>query len=131
MKRLIFLVMIMIIVSGALPMASCSANNAENPSSNNASVNPQTFEGVTGFVTSREGHPIISAWIQAKSLNNPANPIPEIMILTNGAGEYQWPLSPGRYEISVFIDNKQQEAKLVTVQPGQATSLDFNLAPQE
>lgn len=130
MKRLIFLVMILIIVFGALPMSSCNADNAENPSSNLAYPSQQQFQGVTGLVTSRDGHPIANAWIQAKSLDEPSNPIPELVITTNEAGEYQWSLLPGRYEISVLIDSRQQATNLVTVQPGQTAISNFTISAQ-
>ncbi|MDR9899763.1 carboxypeptidase regulatory-like domain-containing protein [Aetokthonos hydrillicola Thurmond2011] len=112
-------------------MSSSNADNAEVPSSsNNVYTRHEQFEGVTGLVTTRDGHPIVNAWIQAKSLDEPSNPIPEIAIITNEAGEYKWTLLPGKYKISVFIDNRKLATKLVTVKPGQAVTLDFNVSTQ-
>ncbi|RAM52450.1 MAG: hypothetical protein C6Y22_05425 [Hapalosiphonaceae cyanobacterium JJU2] len=131
MKRLIFLAIIFIVVFGGLPMSSSHADNAEIPtSSNNVYTSHQKFEGVTGLVTTRDGNPIVNAWIQAKSVDEPSKPIPEIAIITNEAGEYKWPLLPGKYEISVFIDNKPYTAKSVRVKSGQAVTLNFNVSTQ-
>jgi len=124
MKHLISLIIINLMFFGVLPIASCTPDTSN--SSDNIYMNHQEFEGVTGFVTTMDGRPIVEAWIQAKSLDKPTNPIPEIAIVTNKEGKYKWPLVAGKYEISVSIDNRQYANKVVTVKPGQTTTLNFN-----
>ena len=106
-------------------MASCTPETSN--SSDNIYINRQEFEGVIGLVTTMDGRPIIEAWIRAKSLDQPSNPIPEIAIITNEEGQYKWPLVAGRYEISVFIDNRQSASQVVTVNPRQTTTLNFKI----
>ena len=126
MKHLISLMIIFnLMFFGVVPIASCTP---EKPNSrDNIYMNHQEFEGVTGLVTTMDERPIVEAWIQAKSLDEPSNPIPEVAIVTNKEGRYKWPLVAGKYEISVFIDNRQYASKVVTVNPRQTTTLNFRI----
>lgn len=125
MKRLISLTIVFTLTFfGVVPMASCIPQTPD--SSNNTRINGQNFEGVTGLVT-MDGRPIVNVRIQAKSLDKPSRPIPEIAIITNKEGRYKWPLIAGKYEISVSIDNRPSASQVVTVNPKQTTTLNFKI----
>ena len=127
MKLLISLTIVLtLIFFGVVPMASCTPETPD--SSDNIYINRQEFEGVTGRVTTMDGRPIVEAGIHAKSLDEPSNPIPEIAIVTNEEGRYKWPLVAGKYEISVFIDNRQSASQVVTVNQGQTATLNFEIS---
>lgn len=83
--------------------------------------------GVVGRVTAADGRPVWNAWIQARSLDRPSPPIPDIAVLTNTDGWYTWPLSPGTYELLVSAEGYQRATKRITVGASAAARLDFTL----
>ncbi len=84
-------------------------------------------EGIEGRVTAEDGTPIAGVFVQAESLDEPAQRIPEMAITTDEDGHYLWPLPPGRYRISVSIEGRQPAAETATVEPGKQTTLSFTL----
>jgi hypothetical protein len=92
---------------------------------------PRLQEGVEGRVTRPDGEPIVGAFVQARSLDDPAPPIPEIAIVTDEDGRYAWPLEPGRYQISVSSDGYRSARKSVSFRAGEVKTLDFVLQPLE
>ena len=84
-------------------------------------------EGIEGTVTAADGTPVAGASVLAESLDQPAQRIPEIAILTDESGRYLWPLSPGRYRISISAEGHPPSADTATVEAGQRTTLSFTL----
>ena len=84
-------------------------------------------QGVVGRITASNGHPISGAFIQPMSLNNDGPPIPEIAILTDDDGWYQWPLLPGTYEISVSAEGYQSATKQVTIRTERVANVNLTL----
>jgi hypothetical protein len=84
-------------------------------------------EGIEGTVTSADGTPLAGVFVQAESLDEPAQRIPELAIVTGEDGRYLWPLSPGRYRISVSAEGHPPAADTATVEPGRRTTLSFTL----
>lgn len=102
----------------------------ESPVCNsNKSGGPATgiTEGVKGRVTASDGRPIRDALVVPKSLDEPTKAIPELAVITDENGRYQWRLFPGDYLISVSAEGYQAASKKVTVEPKQAMTLDFEL----
>ena len=85
-------------------------------------------QGVKGRVMSLTSSPVRNTLIKAKSLDIPAQAVPEIAILTDDDGYYLWPLRPGDYEIKVVIDQNEAASERVTVRPREITRLDFHLS---
>ena len=88
---------------------------------------PRIRAGVVGRVMDWDGRPVEGALIEARPLDDPAPPIPEIAILSGGDGRYTWPLLPGTYEISVLAEGYRCPPKRVVVKSGQAVTADFKL----
>jgi Carboxypeptidase regulatory-like domain len=84
-------------------------------------------QGVVGRVTSLDGSPVEGAFIQARSLDVFAPPIPEIAILSDPDGRYTWPLLPGTYELSVTAEGYKPATGRVTVEAAKVATLDVTL----
>ena len=89
----------------------------------------QISEGVVGRLLQSGDRPIANAVIAAKSLDRPAKAIPDIAIMTNAAGRFQWPLRPGAYQLAAMLDGRQVATATVTVEPGQVTTIDLFTRP--
>ena len=60
---------------------------------------------------------------------DPGGPaVPEIAIVSDANGHYQWPLRAGRYELTVVAEGYQRVSKKVAVRAGEVTTLDFVLS---
>jgi hypothetical protein len=84
-------------------------------------------EGVIGQVKARDGEAVVGAMIMPTPLSTVAPPVPEIAIITDKDGRYEWPLPPGPYQITVLIDGFRKQAKKVEIMPSQVSTLDFTL----
>ena len=87
-------------------------------------------EGVSGRVTYADGSPAPEITILARSIDTPAQPIPEIGIFTNEDGWYTWPLQPGAYELSPLSDDFVAAPGKVNIRTGDLSRLDFVLVPR-
>jgi hypothetical protein len=112
-------------------LMGCAQSGPDTPASSTNDGRRYTgaFEGVTGRVLASHGHPVVNALVQAKSLDTPSQPIPEIAIVTDGDGRYRWPLRPGRYVISVSAGGYQTASQHIELRKGAAATLDFTLKP--
>jgi hypothetical protein len=83
-------------------------------------------EGVEGLVTAA-GRPVEGLLVTAASLDAPTKPIPELAVLTGADGRYFWPLSPGRYRLSVSPEGLRPASGTATVEAGRRATLNFTL----
>jgi hypothetical protein len=82
---------------------------------------------VAGTVTDPDGQPVAGAAVLPTSLDEPAQPVPEIGVITGSTGEYEWRLHPGRYELVVYLDSEPAARQAVTVAAGETSPLDFTV----
>lgn len=65
--------------------------------------------------------------VRAESLDQPSRPIPELGVLTGKDGRYFWPLSPGRYRISVSAEGYQSASGTATFKAGERATLNLTM----
>lgn len=82
-------------------------------------------EGIAGRVSRPGGLAVEGAVIVATSLDHPARPIPEIAILTDDDGRFEWPLRPGSYRLAALLGGQEIAAATATVHGRRVTSLDM------
>ena len=85
----------------------------------------QLTEAVAGQITNEDGSAVEGASVLAAPLDPGGPAIPEIAIVSDAKGRYQWPLHAGRYEITVVADGYQRVSKTVAVKAAEITTLDF------
>jgi carboxypeptidase family protein len=61
---------------------------------------PAMGSAVAGQVVDAAGRPVAGAMVQPRSLDQPAKPVPELAVVTDGQGNFVWTLPPGRYELA-------------------------------
>lgn len=120
-----------LLILGVVVSMACGDEPDRSVVSERATAPAHVEEGVEGRITDTEGRPVEGALIQPSSLDDPRQPIPEIAILSDATGKYQWPLFPGHYEILASAEAFQAKTKPVTVQARQVTRLDFVLQPEK
>jgi hypothetical protein len=109
--------------------AGCVSGDPDRPVSTDARTGPSpSREGVTGRVLSPDRSPVAGAVVQPRSLDTPAKRVPELAVVTDGDGRYEWRLGPGEYEIAVSADGYRRSVVKATVRPGRTTTLDITLA---
>lgn len=84
-------------------------------------------QGIVGVITSVKGLPIEGAMIEVRSLDKFGPPIPEIAILSDQNGRYEWPLQPGRYKVSAFAQGYRTATQQVDVEAARLATADFAL----
>lgn len=82
-------------------------------------------EGITGAVIDEAGAPIADVFVQVVPADPAAGPVPEIAIIIDDRGRYQWPLPPGRYVVSIAPAGFIPQTKEVVVEPGRVGELNF------
>ena len=116
-----------------------SANNPDAPTGPDAPVSgvPGQSGGgsrgsmVTGRVVDPAGQPVVGAMVMPQSKDTPPQPIPEIAVMTNADGRYQWSLPPGRYTFTVHHERyAPTTSDSVTVTHDQVTTLDITAQKQ-
>jgi hypothetical protein len=83
-------------------------------------------KGVAGRITTVESYPVAGAFVQVSSSGGPG-PVPDIAILSDKDGYYNWALMPGTYELSVSADGYKPVTRRVAVEAGNVATLDFIL----
>src|ERR671915_410348 len=61
-------------------------------------------EGVTGQIKDNDGSAVAGATVLASSLEPDGPAIPEIAIVSDESGRYEWPLRPGRYQLTAVAE---------------------------
>ena len=69
--------------------------------------------------------------IVPRSADDAGPAIPEIAIISNGDGDYVWPLPAGFYELTASADGYQSAAGVIKVETGKIVKLDFVLRMEE
>jgi hypothetical protein len=87
----------------------------------------QLTEGTAGRITNKDGNPVEGAAVLAAALDSSGPPIPELAIVSDANGRYEWPLRAGHYELTVVAEGYQRVSKKVAVSAGQVATLDFVL----
>jgi hypothetical protein len=82
---------------------------------------------VVGTVRTGDGQPVAGAAVLPTSVDEPALAVPEIGIITGPAGQYEWRLHAGAYELAIYVDGEPRGAARVTVTAGGTGTLDFTL----
>jgi hypothetical protein len=85
-------------------------------------------EGVTGRVTNDDGSAIAGATVLAASVDPNGPAVPEIAIVSDADGRYEWPLRAGRYELTVLAEGYERGSRVVEVKAREVARLDFRLA---
>jgi Carboxypeptidase regulatory-like domain len=88
----------------------------------------QQTEGVAGRIIDEDGSAVEGASVLAAPLDPGGPAVPEIAIVSDAMGRYQWPLRAGRYAITVVADGYQRGSKEVAVKAAEITTLDFVLS---
>jgi len=84
-------------------------------------------EGVTGHIKDGDGAAVAGATVLARSVDVNGSPVPELAIVSDASGHYEWPLRPGRYELTVVADGYVRVSKRVGFRAGEVARLDFLL----
>jgi hypothetical protein len=84
-------------------------------------------EGVTGQIRGDEGTAVAEATVLAASLDVDGPAVPELAIVSDANGRYEWPLRAGRYELTVIAEGYQRLSRRVSVSAGKVATLDFVL----
>ena len=110
-------------VSYAAAMNPCAASPAED-----RRTGVPLKEGVTGHIQDDKGSAVEDATVLAEALDADGPAVPEIAIVSDASGRYEWPLRPGRYKLTVVAEGYERVSKSVVVKAGEVATLDFRLA---
>ncbi len=84
-------------------------------------------EGIAGQILDADGDPIEGTLISVRFVGSHGPPIPDLVILSTGNGEYQWRLRPGHYLVSASHVGYLPMQREVLVHNGQVTIVNFTL----
>ncbi len=99
-----------------------------NDVKNSEETMPGITQGLTGLVETGDGRPVTGAMIVPVPLGDDTPAIPEIAILTDAAGRYNWPLPPGTYEVSVSAEGYRTAKRRVEVGADKLVTLNVMLS---
>lgn len=102
---------------------SASSRSADPAAATNRGI-------VTGRVVNADGAPVVGVQVRPRSLDDPARPIPELVVATDDKGVFQWTLEPGRYEFQAQPSGTasgRTEPRTATVTVGRTETLDLTL----
>lgn len=111
-----------------LPMVQGSEETSVSSEDSHGPV--AEIEGIVGRVTMADGQAIADAMVHPQSMDEPRNPIPEMVILTDEDGRFQWRLFPGQYTVTIVVDGYKTASKTIETKPRQAVELNFVLNPE-
>jgi hypothetical protein len=110
---------------------SCANSSSPDHPVSGGRDNPtarQQVEGVAGRIVNEDGGAVEGASVLAAPLDPGGPAVPEMVVVSNAEGRYQWPLRAGRYEITVVADGYQRASKRVAVNATETATLDFVLS---
>lgn len=114
-------------VTGPAGAMGGAANPDQPVASDQAGAGPTALaEGLTGLVRDAAGRPVAGAWIRVESLDPSPPPAPDIAILSNAEGQFEWPLRPGRYRVTAMLDGRELATATVTVPAGATVSITLD-----
>lgn len=126
--RVILVLVVLCLVAAA---AGCGARNEESPvtigGSSAVVVAGSVPAAVHGTVRAADGSPVVEVMVTASSLEVPPRAVPELAVLTDETGAYEWPLAPGRYRLEV-TDGHGSAAADVTVVGGVGPVVNLTLS---
>jgi len=111
--------------------ASPSSGDRPENGGNGNSAARQLKEGVSGRITNDARNAVEGAVVVAAPLDPGGPPVPEIAIVSDANGRYQWPLRGGHYELTVVAEGYQRVSKNVAVSAGEVATLDFVLSREQ
>lgn len=109
-----------------LTTACGTARNEESPITGGSS-SALVATAVYGIVRTPDGQPAVGVVVSATSLDEPARAIPELAVVTDDQGTYEWPLRPGRYRLSAGASNGVLTHIEFTVNDGVRYRADIDL----
>lgn len=91
---------------------------------------PRAIPGALhGTVHTPDGKPVIGVMVTATSIDDPPRPVPELAVMTDDQGRYEWPLAHGRYRITVELPGTGNAAGEAEIPAPDGKTLDLTLAP--
>lgn len=131
MRALLPAAALLLALTACGPQPSSSGGDPGGPASDSATAGG-TAAGtaargsVAGTVRAADGSPLTGAVVVPRSLDSPAQPVPELAVVTDRQGGYRWTLPPGRYELAVQVGERRAlPVKTVTVQAGRTATVDW------
>lgn len=139
---LLLLVGLLLVACGST--GGASADNPDAPVTNTGSSAPVDPNApVTGFpgqpgggasapavggrVLDAAGQPVVGVLVLPESTDSPSQAIPEIAVMTNEQGQYQWSLPPGSYTLRFSAEGYSATSQPVIIAPGATVTLDVTL----
>lgn len=105
---------------GGQPMSLASGDKPVSSDTARPSA-PRAADGVSGTVRDGRGRPVAGVLVEA-SAEPGSPPVPDLAIVTDQAGRFDWPLRPGTYRLSA---GPSGTAVRVTVRAGSAAHVDL------
>ncbi len=91
---------------------------------------PALSAGVQGQVTDAAGKPLPEVLVTPQSTDNPPQGVPELAVVTDNQGRYQWTLAPGAYTLTFTRDGYALATQAIVVKANQLATADIRLNPQ-
>lgn len=102
MNRKIVFALVAVVVVIVVVGASCATKAGPDESPVTGEHDERTIPwAVHGAVRTVDGNAVVGVMVSAVSIEDPARPVPEVAVITDEHGGYEWPLPPGRYRLSV------------------------------
>jgi hypothetical protein len=101
----------------ALAAACGPPHEGESPvSGGSPSSSGVVASAVHGIVLGAGGRPVDGAVVVAVSTDEPAQAVPELVVVTGPDGRFEWPLRPGRYRLGA--ESRAVDVVVVATGPG-------------
>jgi hypothetical protein len=81
---------------------------------------------VHGIVVDAAGKPAPGIMVAARSLDEPPRAVPELAVVSDAEGRFEWPLQPGRYRLEIMAA-EGAAAKEVEVTGGPGLTVELVL----
>lgn len=87
---------------------------------------PGAGSGMRGTVTDSAGAPVAGVLVMPQSTDTPPQAVPEVAVMTDEQGRYQWSLVPGGYTVRFSAEGYTPATEAVVIQQA-ITTLDVTL----